>query len=464
MNVKEFMSANWKELADDFKLEISRALSYKGWDIPSVKMSAIKTNLKKSQKNPKNFNLDFWEVLLWLNHKNLVDCAEFIESYQDVDIFDFSWGLLPKELKEEIKNIYIDKGYSLSSLNTTWKWEEMRRKNESYQIDEIKDLDIYEFAKKYSESFFSIERAINDVENFEFETPHLEDKSIKSKKKEIESFEFENPLKFVTKIDDSAVDERFFIPMKSQTGLDLIFSEKGGLMPCSNIITIGRPGLGKTALMLDFVAHIKESDPGKRILFVSSEMNNIELTPYLKKNPKIAKLDVVFLGDFLEDNPFSLLKTLINIGWDIVLIDSFAETCSIIKEELELLYRKKMSKHDVENFLIQIMKESNQAENEKGLPTSFICIQQVTKSGDFVGSNKLKHNTTAMLELGIDEKDDGRFLQFTKNRHGDTFKKLYYRLSASGISYLNDSFEARESINDVLRDENVDNFDDDILK
>jgi hypothetical protein len=83
--------------------------------------------------------------------------------------------------------------------------------------------------------------------------------------------------------------------------------------------------------------------------------------------------------------------------------------------------------------------------------TSFLCIQQVTKEGVFLGSNKLKHNTTGMMELRFD-KDGTRYVMFTKNRRGEVNIKMQFDLSATGdVKYdLEGEDEDTQSPSDVL--------------
>jgi predicted ATP-dependent serine protease len=69
--------------------------------------------------------------------------------------------------------------------------------------------------------------------------------------------------------------------------------------------------------------------------------------------------------------------------------------------------------------------------------TSFLAIQQVTKQGEFVGSNKLKHLFDAMGEMRRASNRDGgqTYITFTKNRNGDVGIKLGYTLENGSISY-----------------------------
>ncbi len=54
----------------------------------------------------------------------------------------------------------------------------------------------------------------------------------------------------------------------------------------------------------------------------------------------------------------------------------------------------------------------------------------MSKSGDFIGSNRIKHMTTAMAHLKFDGRgrDAARYMIFSKNRRGDVGDKIYFSL------------------------------------
>ena len=88
-----------------------------------------------------------------------------------------------------------------------------------------------------------------------------------------------------------------------------------------------------------------------------------------------------------------------------------------------------------ETKLLSLIKRHNKAENDTHTNTTFITIQQVTKSGAFIGSNRLKHMITAMMELRLDNPKNiysDRYVVFSKHRRGDVGVKLYYNLSSTG--------------------------------
>jgi predicted ATP-dependent serine protease len=105
-----------------------------------------------------------------------------------------------------------------------------------------------------------------------------------------------------------------------------------------------------------------------------------------------------------------------------------------------------MSGKKTEKWLVDLMRHHNMANNDGNKWTSFLCIQQVTKEGVFLGSNKLKHNTTGMMELRFD-KDGSRYVMFTKNRRGEVNIKMQFDLSATGdVKY---DLEGQEDVDET---------------
>ena len=88
--------------------------------------------------------------------------------------------------------------------------------------------------------------------------------------------------------------------------------------------------------------------------------------------------------------------------------------------------------------------------------------QQVTKGGVFVGSNKLKHNTTGMLEIRFDSDGMASYLMFTKNRRGEVNRKMYFSLKESGdVSYDDRRFSIDEDAREIFEAEKSQIEDDD---
>lgn len=243
----------------------------------------------------------------------------------------------------------------------------------------------------------------------------------------------------VTRMRDVRFDPHLFDNFTSGTVLDELLCSYKGLPKGVNYMIIGDPGVGKTTIILDLLSNIRACNPGARVLFISAEMNEIDLAIYVRRFPKFQDLDILFVeaGFDEEDSSHNLEKVrqVLNEGWDVVAIDSFFELQSIVKEEEDISLRK------AETQLLSLIKQQNKAENERGVHTTFLTIQQVTKSGRFIGTNRLKHAITAMLELRLENPKNiysERYAVFSKHRRGDVGVRLYYDLSSTGDVFYNE--------------------------
>lgn len=243
----------------------------------------------------------------------------------------------------------------------------------------------------------------------------------------------------VTRMRDVRFDPDLFRNFLSGTVLDDLLCSYKGLPKGVNYMIIGDPGVGKTTIILDLLSNIRSTTPGARVLFISAEMNEIDLAIYVQRFPKFKDLDILFIEASFDDEEAShnldSVRSVLSEGWDIVAIDSFYELQGIIKEEENLTLKK------AESVLLSLIKQQNKAANSRGVNTTFLTIQQVTKTGHFIGSNRLKHSITAMLELRLENPKNiysNRYAVFSKHRRGDVGVRLYYDLSVTGDVYYNE--------------------------
>ena len=224
-------------------------------------------------------------------------------------------------------------------------------------------------------------------------------------------------------VSDLTYDPKIFIPMKTGDSIDYMFSSEGGIYPGTNYMIIGDPGIGKSTQTLDILSKIKKNDPTKKILFISGEMNQIDMFEYVQRYPSFGKIPTLFLCDYLDDNPKDVIEETLKQGWDIILIDSFIEVQEAVQATNNL------TRTSAEKWLIDQMIINNKGNNDNKCYSTFLAIQQVTKGGNFVGSNKLKHNTTGMIELRYSSEFAGdRYAKVTKNRRGFKYEKIYFSL------------------------------------
>jgi predicted ATP-dependent serine protease len=243
----------------------------------------------------------------------------------------------------------------------------------------------------------------------------------------------------IIRMRDISFDPSLFQNYMTGTVLDELLCSYRGLPKGVNYMVIGDPGVGKTTIILDILSDIRKQHPGVRVLFISAEMNEIDLAVYVQRFPKFQDLDILFVEpDFESAEGRHNLQTVTDVlqsGWDIVAIDSFYELQGIIKEEEGITLKK------AESTLLSLIKRQNKAGNDAGVNTTFLTIQQVTKTGAFIGSNRLKHSITAMMELRLENPKNiysDRYCVFSKHRRGDVGVRLYYDLGATGDVFYNE--------------------------
>mgnify|MGYP003640520450 FL=1 len=229
----------------------------------------------------------------------------------------------------------------------------------------------------------------------------------------------------LVKMRDRNFDEGLFIPIKTKTIVDSILSTEGGIFPGTNTIVIGDPGVGKSTVLLDWLANIQKQD--KKVLFISGEMNEIDMYGYANRFPKFSDLPIMFMGNY-SDCPKQAIEQVFKQGYDVILVDSWAEVTSMVKDQMGWTRGK------VESWLLELLDTHNKGRNDARKHTAFVCIQQMTKQGEFAGSNRIKHMTTAMAALRFDGsgRDAERYIEFSKNRRGGVGDKVYFNLSRGG--------------------------------
>lgn len=230
------------------------------------------------------------------------------------------------------------------------------------------------------------------------------------------------------KMKDINFDSKIFSPVRlGNHHLEKFISSEGGFMPATNVILIGSPGIGKSTVGLDFIVRAKKQ--GKRVLFISGEMGRIDMFRYCKRFPAFNDLDILFLADYVKSNPVAAIEKVLDQGYDLVLMDSWAEVCRTIQDF------NGMNKNQAESWILDVMEKHNEANNEAGLYTCFLIVQQVTKNGDFLGSNRLKHMTSAMLEMSRDREAERNVMEFSKNRVGTAGERLSFVINRDTVNY-----------------------------
>jgi predicted ATP-dependent serine protease len=208
--------------------------------------------------------------------------------------------------------------------------------------------------------------------------------------------------------------DNIFKPLRSGTELDVLLSASKGLMPGTNLLFVGGPGSGKTTVVMNTLAGFVEK--GLKVLFVSGEMDELGYYKYCRRIPRFMKVETLFLKNY-TDTMTQTLEYVFNKGYDVIAIDSWAEVVEMYKEQ------------QAESWMIQLQDHHKKGSAKHNYCTSFINIQQLTKSGEFAGTMRSKHMTDAMAEITVDKEGIIRTIQFSKNRDNAISQKLEFTIS-----------------------------------
>ena len=95
----------------------------------------------------------------------------------------------------------------------------------------------------------------------------------------------------------------------------------------------------------------------------------------------------------------------------------------------------KTTESAAEGWFLQLQDSHKKGNNKGSYYTTFINIQQVTKQGDFAGSNRLKHMTDAMCHIERSKDGLARSMYFSKNRDCDKDFSVYFTIHKDSVFY-----------------------------
>ena len=218
-------------------------------------------------------------------------------------------------------------------------------------------------------------------------------------------------------------------------------------MPGTVNMICGEPGVGKTTVCLDILVSIQKNDPARSILYIPSEMNEYDLYEEAQDNPSLLEVPTLFTHPYIDHGLPQVIEKVFDQGHDVVLLDSFVDIMEKCAEEMSWTIRR------AELWLLNLM--LSHAEKHR---TCFLCIQQYNKTGNFVGSNKLKHNTTSFMFI-LRDKSSLPYLLFHKNRRNGAavHRPLYFSKDkeTGQINYDDRRYEKEDNIREQAREENM---------
>lgn len=343
----------------------------------------------KTFKNSLNYITPlFLDYYIFLTNENVIDFTEQIEWLQHTEPLDFSFNQLHPLMKDEFKRLIQEHGYSAKSYNKIF--------------DNLLDYPqiLEQFNTKYKEMI-----------------------TLEESKKRLDDIIKKEVDVNIQKLSDIQVDSELFKTIEIDDELlNAFFSRDGGIKKGTTNIIIGDPGSGKTLFSFDLLSKLNSV----KSLYISAEMTRVEVLSYTQNLD--LSCDFVFLHDYFDSDPFSVIEKVLKQGYDIVVMDSLSEICIALQDSFHNLTLPKIEKE-----LLKLIKEHTKGLT--GVYTSFLIIQQVTKNGNFVGGNSLKHNTSSMLHLERYDCQHKR-MRFSKNRNADISYELFFKINDGTLEYF----------------------------
>ena len=233
-------------------------------------------------------------------------------------------------------------------------------------------------------------------------------------------------IKFGTNILDIEVPAH--LQVKFSSGLNYVDGAMGGegFTPSAVTLFTGTPGAGKTTLMLAMADSMTKQ--GAIVLFNTAEESLYQTAMTAKRLGLKNGFRCGNSADVNEiiKNATTMQKEAKKAGKQFVLI----------VDSLQCLDDEKYSSGKITSGTaircLQIITDFCKDTGAIG-----VCINQVNKSGQMAGSNKLKHMVDAMMHLSVENKDEDfrgcRVLETLKNRFGGQGFSYYLALRKRGF-------------------------------
>jgi predicted ATP-dependent serine protease len=160
---------------------------------------------------------------------------------------------------------------------------------------------------------------------------------------------------------DLKFNESLFVPLKTNTEIDIILSTEGGLMPGTSMMIAGGPGSGKSTLVMDMLS--KFTMQGLKCLLIQGEMDQIGHYKYCRRMPSFGCVQTLFLKDHM-DTLKETIEHVLNLGYDVVAIDSIAEILDMYKDQ------NGGTSKQAESWFLKLQDDVKKGKNSKGYYTS----------------------------------------------------------------------------------------------
>lgn len=231
----------------------------------------------------------------------------------------------------------------------------------------------------------------------------------------------------ITSVTTENINHAALKTYKTGTGIDLLFSNREGVMGGTQYEVSAPAGTGKTTLLAQIAKDLEANNPGYKALFISGEMDRSDWEIEVDENPSLSDLKTVFLLDY-DDEVYDIRKIIIKAlkEANFVIVDS---SSAIVDMLMEQGHKRSEVERWLRKNIIQISKEQS---------STIMVIKHVNKDGETAGSTKDKHMFTGKMVLEM-TKSGQRRVYFEKNRRGGKYQKrvMYFTKDETGRLVFN---------------------------
>ena len=229
--------------------------------------------------------------------------------------------------------------------------------------------------------------------------------------------------------DITTIDVPAHLNERVATGIDWVDNAFGGegLTPSMVTLFAGEPGAGKTTLSLTFASSMASN--GNLVVYNTAEeslhqlkrtYNRLNLRGPVRVGGETNVQELIKATDRLrQKNPGKRAIVFVD---SLQCLDDGHFSTGRITSETAVRSLEQLCEWAKENY------------------TNVVAINQVTKGGNFAGSNKLRHMVDAMAFLGIEKKNEDllgmRRFEMVKNRFGSSGSLTYLQSNSTGFKLV----------------------------
>lgn len=187
----------------------------------------------------------------------------------------------------------------------------------------------------------------------------------------------------------------------------------GGIIPGSIVLVGGDPGIGKSTLMLQMCAHLKENQS----LYVTGE-ESLEQIKFRSQRIADVPDSLLLMSD---TNAETIDNAIRNSDASVIVVDSIQ---SVYSDRIDATPGSITQVRECTSLFMQTAKQTHKA---------IFLIGHVTKEGVIAGPKILEHLVDTVIQFEGEKTYSYRILRSQKNRFGSTNEIGIFEMSESGL-------------------------------